>query len=171
MRGPGRGRQPPGGVPHSVCRCSGLRCRDRTQRCTARMWWPQDTADFRVRHRLRSACGCTDGIRRRGRWTGPSVCFDVTMAHLREEKYWVATRPAGEHSCSVLVFRIPEPSAFLWSTCQSLRSRARRVSLLVMPAHSLADQRSVHGPLSDYVEAIRAVRAAFRRIMRLRQRS
>jgi hypothetical protein len=92
----------------------------------------------------------------------PETLFDVTMAHLREEHYWVTTerqaallRSLGfSHAQAIglpLVY-VPEP-----------RVAREQGSLLVMPAHSLpANDRA--WAASDYVASILELRPAFRRI-------
>lgn len=90
------------------------------------------------------------------------LLFGVTMAHLREERYWVATERQAKvlrslgfsrsRAIGLPMVYAPEP--------QIAREKG---ALLVMPAHSLPN--SSHGwVVSEYVKSISALRPCFRKI-------
>jgi hypothetical protein len=90
------------------------------------------------------------------------VLFGVTMAHLREERYWVATERQAKFLRSVgfsnsraiglpMVY-LPEPQV-----------EREKDTLLVMPTHSLPTSNH-EWAVSDYVASISALRPAFRKI-------
>jgi hypothetical protein len=92
----------------------------------------------------------------------PERLFDVTMANLREEQYWVTTErqakflrrlgfPRSTPIGLPLVY-VPKPAV-----------ARERDSLLVMPAHSLPASDRARGT-SDYVASISALKSTFRRI-------
>jgi len=92
----------------------------------------------------------------------PERLFDVTMAHLREEQYWVTTERQAEF---LRRLGFPRSRAIGLPLVYVAAPRVAREkgSLLVMPAHSLpASDRA--WATSDYVTSTRALRPAFRRI-------
>lgn len=92
----------------------------------------------------------------------PERLFEVTMAHLRDERYWVTTerqaiflRSQGfsrSRAIGLPIVYVPRPQI-----------EREKGTLLVMPAHSLPASRDAWAD-SDYVNSIRALVPVFRKI-------
>jgi len=92
----------------------------------------------------------------------PERLFDVSMAHLRDLLYWVTTDRQAAFLRG-LGFSHATPLGLPLAYVEEPRIAREEGSLLVMPAHSLPGNDRAWAT-SDYVDAIRALKPAFRRI-------